>query len=72
MRSVQQLLAEGGTSPAAEIRQARLAYACGALARGASVTAAAAASGFADVGTFSRAFRRTYGESPGTWARRAG
>lgn len=72
IRSVQALLAEDGRSPAAEIRRARLEFAGALLARGAAVSDACRASGFSEVGTFGRAFRRQYGQTPSSWARAAG
>lgn len=72
LRTVQQLLAEDGRAPAAEIRRRRVEFADGLIARGASVQAACKASGFADSGTFSRAYRRHFGRSPSTAARRSG
>lgn len=72
VRSVQALLAEDGRSPAAEIRRARLEFASALLARGAAVSDACHASGFSEVGTFGRAFRRQYGQTPSSWARAAG
>lgn len=72
VRSVQALLAEDGRSPAAEIRRARLEFAGALLARGAAVSDACRASGFSELGTFGRAFRRQYGQTPSSWARAAG
>ncbi|WP_328352085.1 helix-turn-helix domain-containing protein [Streptomyces sp. NBC_00445] len=72
VRSLQALFAEAGISPAAEIRRVRLEFAAGLLAGGSTIRHAALASGFTDPGTFARAFRRQYGESPGNQARRAG
>lgn len=72
LRSVQQLLAEDGRSPAAEIRRARVEFAATLIAKGSSVHRACRASGFSDAGTFTRAFRRHYGQPPSEWARRAG
>lgn len=72
VRSVQALLAEDGRSPAAEIRRARLEFASALLARGAAVSDACRASGFSEIGTFGRAFRRQYGQTPSSWARAAG
>ncbi|MFJ9391849.1 helix-turn-helix domain-containing protein [Nocardioides sp. NPDC101246] len=72
VRSVQALLAEDGRSPAAEIRRARLEFAGTLLARGAAVSDACRASGFSELGTFGRAFRRQYGQAPSSWARAAG
>ncbi|MEI7056504.1 helix-turn-helix domain-containing protein [Nocardioides sp. CCNWLW239] len=72
LRSVQALLAEEGRSPAAEIRRVRLEFASTLLARGAAVSDACRASGFSEVGTFGRAFRRQFGQTPSSWARAAG
>ncbi|NYI78413.1 helix-turn-helix transcriptional regulator [Nocardioides panzhihuensis] len=72
VRSVQALLAEDGRSPAAEIRRARLEFASTLLARGVAVSDACRASGFSEVGTFGRAFRRQFGQTPSSWARVAG
>jgi PAS domain S-box-containing protein len=70
LRSVQQLLAEDGRSPATEIRRMRLEFASALIAHGSSVHHASHASGFSETGTFARAFRRQFGESPTQWARR--
>lgn len=70
LRSVQQILAEDGRSPAAEIRERRLDLASDLLCSGATVQSAARTSGFSDVTTFTRAFRRRFGEAPGRWASR--
>lgn len=72
LRSVQQVLAEDGRSPAMEIRRQRLELARTLISQGSSVSHAARASGFADPGTFNRAFRRHFGVPPSEWARRAG
>ena len=72
LRSVQQMLAEDGRSPATEIRRQRLELASGLIAQGSSVSHAARTSGFADPGTFNRAFRRHFGVPPSEWARRTG
>ncbi|WP_123028414.1 helix-turn-helix domain-containing protein [Mycolicibacterium stellerae] len=69
LRSVQQLLAEEGRSPATEIRRRRLEFASSLIARGTSVHHACRASGFSETGTFTRAFRRHFGKSPSEWAR---
>ena len=69
LRSVQQLLAEDGRSPASEIRRSRLEFASSLIARGSSVHRACRASGFSEAGTFARAFRRHFGKSPSEWAR---
>jgi PAS domain S-box-containing protein len=72
LRSVQQMLAEDGRSPATEIRRQRLELASSLIAQGSSVSHAARTSGFADPGTFNRAFRRHFGVPPSEWARRTG
>ncbi len=72
LRSVQQLLAEDGRSPATEIRRRRLELASTLIEQGAPVNRAGRAGGFAETGTFNRAFRRQYGVSPSEWARRTG
>ena len=72
LRSVQQVLAEDGRSPAMEIRRQRLELASTLISQGCSVSHAARGSGFADPGTFNRAFRRHFGVPPSEWARRAG
>lgn len=72
LRFVQQVLAEDGRSPATEIRRQRLELASVLISQGSSVSHAARASGFADPGTFNRAFRRHFGVPPSEWARRAG
>lgn len=72
LRSVQQVLAEDGRSPAMEIRRQRLELASALISRGSSVSSASRACGFADPGTFNRAFRRHFGVPPSEWARRAG
>lgn len=69
LRSVQQLLAEEGRSPANEIRRRRLEFADALIARGTSVYDACRASGFSEVRTFTRAYRRHFGQSPGAVAR---
>lgn len=72
LRSVQQLLAEDGRSPAAEIRHKRLELANALITQGSSVSQACRISGFTDPGTFNRAFRRQFGSSPSEVARRSG
>ncbi len=72
LRTVQQLLAEDGRSPATEIRRDRLELASSLIAQGFSVSRACRAGGFSDPGTFNRAFRRQFGVAPSEWARRAG
>ncbi|MCF6385721.1 helix-turn-helix domain-containing protein [Mycobacterium sp. MBM] len=71
LRSVQQVLAEDGRSPAMEIRRRRLDHARSLIMQGCGVTQACRASGFTDPGTFNRAFRRHFGVAPSEWARRA-
>lgn len=70
LRSVQQLMAEDGRSPASEIRRSRLKLASSLMSQGHSVNRASRASGFTDPGTFNRAFRRQFGVPPSEWARR--
>ncbi|GAB3254691.1 helix-turn-helix domain-containing protein [Kineosporia babensis] len=64
VRSVQVLFAEVGRTPGDEIRAARLEFARRLLERGVSVRSACYESGFNDQGTFTRAFRRRFGDSP--------
>lgn len=70
LRSLQQILSEGGHTPAAEIRDRRVDLAAEMITHGSSVQAAARHSGFSDVSTFTRAFRRKFGDAPGQWATR--
>ena len=70
LRSVQQLLAEDGRSPATEIRRRRLEFASVLIARGSSVQHACRASGFSESGTFTRAFRRHFGQCPSEWVQK--
>ena len=72
LRTVQQVLAEDGRSPATEIRRHRLELAGSLICQGFSVSRACRASGFSDPGTFNRAFRRHFGVAPSEWAPRAG
>jgi AraC-like DNA-binding protein len=71
LRYLQQLFAYEGTSPAAYIRHARLVRARGLLTAsptaGLSIASIAARVGFRDVGTFSRAFSRDFGTTPGAF-----
>lgn len=69
VRYVHKVFAETGSTPAAYIRQRRLAMAARLLraSPGCSVMDAAARCGFADVRTFTRAFKRRYGLPPGGW-----
>lgn len=68
LRTVQQVLAEAGRSPAAEIRDHRVTHAATLLQGGATVQSAARASGFSDSKTFSRAFHRKFHTTPGNWS----
>lgn len=69
VRTVQSVLTRAGTSPAAAIREHRLATARDLLDDGMPVAAAAYAAGFRDADTFARAFRRRFGMTPGAFAR---
>jgi PAS domain S-box-containing protein len=64
VRTLQALFADGGVSPAAEIRRTRLDFARGLLERGAAVRRACFDSGFSDQRSFGRAFRRAYTVAP--------
>lgn len=64
LRSLQVMLSRAGTSPAQEIRVARLGLGHQLLTDGLSVTETAFASGFNDVGTFSRSYRRAFNRRP--------
>ncbi|RJN31110.1 helix-turn-helix domain-containing protein [Nesterenkonia natronophila] len=64
LRKLQSLFAAEGTSPAREIRQARLHRGHRMLSDGQNVAEAAFSCGFKDVSTFSRAYRRTFQRSP--------
>lgn len=70
LRAVQQLFAEDGRAPAAEIRRRRVELADTLIERGATVQAAGRASGFTDPGTFRRAYRRHFGSPPSAAAQR--
>ena len=71
MRYVELLVAQSGTSPARLIRDTRLAFASDLLInpryQNGTVEAIAHMSGFSDVGTFIRAFKRVHGQTPGNW-----
>jgi AraC-like DNA-binding protein len=64
LRLVQKLFAEDGDSPAAYIRRRRLESARRLLLSGEPVGRTAFLSGFNDVDTFCRAFKREFGASP--------
>lgn len=64
LRYTQKLFALDDDSPAAYIRRRRLEHAHHRLRTGSTVAQAAHASGFFDVDTFSRAFKRHYGFVP--------
>ena len=68
LRLLQALFADHGCSPARYIRDARLARARAMLLDGQAVARAGRLSGFADPGTFTRAFRRRYGCTPSEFA----
>jgi AraC-like DNA-binding protein len=76
VRSVYEAFAEGGSTPSATIRLARVTHAADIYRRAApavpSATEVAIAAGFRDTTTFSRAFSAHYGLSPTAWARRSG
>lgn len=64
LRTLQAIFAGEGTSPAQEIRRARLQRGHRMLEEGNAVAEAAFSSGFNDVGTFSRAYRRAFNRPP--------
>lgn len=70
-RRLYAVFAQHGTTPADAIRAARIDAACRRLhdpaERGTTIAEIAFAVGFADVTTFTRAFRRTTGEAPREW-----
>ncbi len=59
-----------GSTVHAYVRQKRLLYAARLIREGVSANKAAADSGFADYSTFHRAFRESFGMSPGKLSRR--
>lgn len=67
LRLLQGLFADAGSSPARFIRDQRLTHARRLLDDGESITRAGALSGFSDLGTFTRAFRRRFGCTPSTF-----
>lgn len=64
LRKLQALFAIEDTSPAVEIRKARLIRGHRLLTEGKNVEESAFSCGFNDVSTFSRAYRRTFHRSP--------
>lgn len=64
LRTLQKLFAADGESPAAYIRSARLRRSRAALSAGAGVAEAARRSGFLDVDSFTRAFKREFSLTP--------
>ncbi|PRZ17858.1 PAS domain S-box-containing protein [Nesterenkonia sandarakina] len=72
LRTLQAMFAQENTSPAQEIRRARLIRGDQLLRQGLSVAESAYSSGFNDVSTFSRAYRRAYGRSPALTKGQAG
>ncbi|XBB66115.1 AraC family transcriptional regulator [Nocardioides sp. WV_118_6] len=70
-RHLETQFARLGPGPAAYLRRVRLRHAARLLRTGrrGQVAAIAAASGFSDVNTFVRAFRREYGATPDEWRR---
>lgn len=70
-RHLETQFARLGSGPAAYLRRVRLRHAARLLATGrrGQVGAIALASGFSDVNTFLRAFRRQYGATPDEWRR---
>lgn len=64
VRTLQKLFATEGESPAAFIRSCRLRRSRSLLAGGASVSEAARRSGFLDIDSFTRAFKREFTQTP--------
>ena len=69
LRLLQGLFADEGSSPARFIRDQRLTHARTLLDEGHPISTAGALSGFSDLGTFTRAFRRRFGCTPSTFLR---
>jgi AraC-like DNA-binding protein len=67
LRSAQAVLAEAGQTPAGVIRSKRLEHARRLLQAGERVDQVTYLSGFSDVGTFTRAFKREAGETPSSF-----
>jgi AraC-like DNA-binding protein len=69
-RHLEATFAKHDTSPAAHLRALRLAKSRELLTNtSATVASIAYATGFSEVNTFIRAFRRAYGETPDSWRR---
>lgn len=66
LRTLQSVFSAHDTSPAVEIRRARLLYGHGLLQEGRGVTETALACGFRDVSTFRRAYRQAFRRPPST------
>jgi len=66
-RFVERFRSRVGTAPGQFVTDWRMAVARRALRDGASVTAAAERAGYASEASFSRAFKRSVGQSPGAW-----
>ncbi|MHC6223141.1 AraC-like ligand-binding domain-containing protein [Arthrobacter sp. MMS24-S77] len=66
VRLVHRIFADQGESPAAYIRRKRITNSHTLLREGLPVTSAAMRSGFKDLDTFTRAFKRHYGYLPST------
>lgn len=69
LRLLQGLFADEGSSPARFIRDERLSHARLLLENGESISRAGIVSGFSDLGTFTRAFRRRFGCTPSAFLR---
>ncbi len=68
-RVLQGLFAEEGSSPARFIRDQRLIHARALLDDGEPISRTGVLSGFSDLGTFTRAFRRRFGCTPSSYLR---
>jgi PAS domain S-box-containing protein len=69
LRLLQGLFADEDSSPARFIRDQRLVHARRLLNDGESISRAGSLSGFSDLGTFTRAFRRRFGCTPSSYLR---
>lgn len=69
LRLLQGLFADEGSSPARFIRDRRLDHARALLDAGSPISRAGTLSGFSDLGTFTRAFRRRFGCTPSSFLR---